>query len=181
MRRAGKSLVVSKEGKPLRVGVTGHTDLGCETARLVGASLGEHLRRLLKDSTEPFPALIGVSCLAPGADRVFADVVLGLGGRLEVILPWADYLESQITGRHAALLGELLQRASSVRSAATVETGPPAYAAANDLMLDSVDQLVAVWNGVPSRELGGTAHAVSVARARRLPVTVIWPAGSRRG
>ena len=167
--------------RPLRVGVTGHTDLGCETVRLVGASLGEHLRRMLKDSSEPFRTLIGVSCLAPGADRVFADVVLRLGGRLEVILPWADYLDSHVSGQHAVVLEELLRQASSVRAAGAAETGPPAYAAANDLMLDSVDRLVAVWNGMPSRKLGGTAHAVSAARARRMPVTVIWPEGSRRG
>jgi hypothetical protein len=166
--------------RPLRVGVTGHTDLGSATIRLVDEALGEHLSRLRKDSSEPSCPLIGVSCLAPGADCVFADVVLRLGGKLEVILPWADYPDSQTSAQHTAALGELVQQASSVRTAGK-ETGRPAFAAANDLMLNSVDRLVAVWNGVPSRRLGGTAHAMSAARARRMPVTVIWPEGSRRG
>lgn len=177
------------EARPLRVGITGHTDLGSETVRLVDEALDEHLRRLRKDSSEPSRPLIGVSCLAPGADRVFADVVLRLGGTLEVILPWPDYLDSQSSvtsvntvnpARHTAAVGELLRQADSVRAAGQA-TGPRAFAAANDLMLDSVDQLVAVWNGVPSGRLGGTAHAMSAARSRRMPVTVIWPEGSRRG
>lgn len=166
---------------PLRVGITGHTDLGSETARLVDDALDDHLRGLRTDPSESSRPLIGVSCLAPGADCVFADVVLRLGGALEVILPWADYLDCRTSGQHAARSGDLLRQASSVRAAAVEDTGPRAYAAANDLMLDSVDRLVAVWNGVPSGELGGTAHAVSAARARRMPVTVIWPEGSRRG
>jgi hypothetical protein len=169
--------------RPLRVGITGHTDLGAETVRLVDGELGRHLRGLRSDSSAETCSLIGVSCLAPGADCVFADVVLRLGGLLEVILPWAGYAGSRVPGYHAAGYGALLQRASSVRAAgaAAAKTEPQAYAAANSLMLDSVDRLIAVWNGVPSRKLGGTADAVSAAKARRMPVTVIWPEGSRRG
>jgi hypothetical protein len=166
--------------RPLRIGITGHTDLGRETVRLVDAALGEHLTRLRKDSAEPSRPLVGVSCLAPGADCVFADVVLRLGGTLEVILPWPDYPGTQTSAQHTAVLGELVQQAASVRDAGR-QTGRRAFAAANDLMLDSVDQLVAVWNGVSCSGIGGTAHALSTARARRMPVAVIWPEGSRRG
>jgi hypothetical protein len=182
--------------RPWRVGITGHRDLGSETVRLVDGELGRHLRDLSCGSRGTPPSLIGVSCLAPGADRVFADVVLRLGGLLEVILPWAGYPDSQMSdvqtcgdecgcrdghGRYGDDFRALLRQASSVRAAVPARSEPQAYAAANDLMLDSVDQLVAVWNGVPSRRVGGTAHAVSAAKERRMPVTVIWPAGSRRG
>jgi hypothetical protein len=169
--------------RPLRVGITGHTDLGWATIRLVAYALREQLRRLRRDPSEPRPPLIGVSCLAPGADCVFAAVVLHLGGELEVILPSADYADSQVSKRHALVFTRLLRRASSVRTAVPPgeETGPRAYAAANDLMLDSVDRLFAVWNGAGPAVLGGTAHAVSAAEKRQLPVTVIWPEGSRRG
>lgn len=166
--------------RPLRVGVTGHTDLGRTTVRLVAEALRDYLRQLRGAPFARRP-LIGVSCLAPGADCVFADVVLRLGGALEVILPSADYADSQISEEYAPVFGDLLHRASSVRTAAQEGAGPQVYAAANDLMLDSVDRLVAVWNGVCSNELGGTAHAVSIAWARQLPVKVIWPEGSRRG
>lgn len=35
--------------------------------------------------------LVGVSCIARGADSVFAQVVLDVGGRLEVVLPSRNY------------------------------------------------------------------------------------------
>lgn len=164
----------------LRIGITGHTDLGGRTLQLVAEALRGYLRRLRGTPFDRSP-LIGVSCLAPGTDCVFADLVLRLGGRLEVILPSADYFESQVADRYELVFDDLLRRAGSVRTAGWAEAGPRAYAAANDLMLDSVDRLVAVWNGVASHELGGTSHVVREARARRIPVTVIWPEGSRRG
>lgn len=39
---------------------------------------------------------MGVTCLARGADQVFAHVVFDLGGTIEVVLPAADYSESKI-------------------------------------------------------------------------------------
>jgi len=167
--------------RPLRVGVTGHTDLSRTTVRLVTADLRDQLRRMRRAVLGESRPLIGVSCLAPGADCVFAEVVLALDGSLEVILPSADYADSQIPDRYAPVFHGLLRRAGSVRTAGWANAGPRAYAAANEMMLDSVDRLVAVWSGAQSGQLGGTAHAVSAARARRIPVTVIWPEGSRRG
>jgi hypothetical protein len=166
--------------RPLRIGVTGHADLGSETTRLVDAALEGHLSRLREDSSEASRPLVGVSCLAPGADCVFADVVLRLGGTLEVILPWAGYPGTQTSAQYAAVFGALMQQAVSVRDAGR-QTGRRAFVAANELILDSVDRLVAVWNGVPRGQIGGTAHALSTARARGMPVAVIWPEGCRRG
>lgn len=166
--------------RPLRVGVTGHTDLSEATTRLVAEALREQLRLLVGTSSECRP-FAGVSCLARGSDCVFAEVVLGLGGSLEVILPSADYFASQVSDRYEGVFDGLLRRAGSVRNAGCATAGPQAYAAANDLLLDSVDRLFAVWDGIASDEVGGTAHAVGVARTRRLPVTVIWPEGAQRG
>jgi hypothetical protein len=47
-------------------------------------------------------------------------------------------------------------------------------------MIEQADELFAVWDGKPARGYGGTADVVDAARKRGLPVTVIWPAGSRR-
>lgn len=169
--------------RPLRVGITGHTDLGPATGRLVAQALSDCLDTLRGSGSDlpgrPRP-LVGVSCLAPGADCVFADVVLRLGGELEVILPSADYADSHVSEQYAPVFDSLLRRAGSVRFAGA-KSGRRTFAAANDLMLESVDELIAVWNGTLAGGIGGTAHAVRVARSRGLPVTVIWPEGSRRG
>jgi hypothetical protein len=47
-------------------------------------------------------------------------------------------------------------------------------------MLDHADLLWAVWDGQPARGYGGTADVVAAARAKGLPVRVIWPHGAHR-
>lgn len=67
-----------------RVGVTGHFNLADATEKLVYEALENLLRQLSGEVT-------GVTCLARGADQLFARVVLDAGGSLEVVLPASDY------------------------------------------------------------------------------------------
>lgn len=157
----------------MRVGVTGHMDLGPETTDLVAEALRLHLLKLRETGPSH---MVGVSCMAPGADRIFARILLDMGGRLEVIMPSGDYNAKSADPSLAALL----DRADSVRPIHEPQARPDVYVAVNDAMLASIDSLVAVWNGVPSTKLGGTAHVVRSARARRIPVEIIWPDGSTR-
>ncbi len=56
-----------------------------------------------------------------------------------------------------------------------------AYEAANAVLLERADRLVAVWNGAPpSGKGGGTADTVLEARAAGIPVHVVWPDGAAR-
>ncbi len=47
-----------------------------------------------------------------------------------------------------------------------------AYAGAGRAVLDRCDVLIALWDGLPARGLGGTAELVVEARARALPL--LW-------
>ncbi|MBO3752251.1 hypothetical protein J5X84_39860 [Streptosporangiaceae bacterium NEAU-GS5] len=148
-----------------RIAVTGHRDLTPEGALLVGAAL----RALL----EPYaPGFVGLSCLAAGADQLFAHAVLDLGSSLEAIVPAADYGEADFDA--------FVAQADVVIRLPFTTASPRAYAAANELMLESADLLVAVWDGSPARDEGGTAEVVEHARRRFLPVCVIWPPGTFR-
>lgn len=158
----------------VRVGVTGHLNLSDETVPLVTAAIRDYLSQFAGH------ALVGVSCLARGADSLFAQVVIELGGVLEVVLPSADYREAEVEPDHAPQFDELLVKAAVVRTMPFDTAGTDAYAAANEVILGSVDQLVAVWDGQPSSRRGGTADAVVGARSRGLDVQVIWPERSRR-
>jgi hypothetical protein len=51
---------------------------------------------------------------------------------------------------------------------------------AGKVVVDRSSVLVAVWDGQPSRGLGGTADVVRYARERGVPVEVIWPEGATR-
>jgi hypothetical protein len=157
----------------MRVGITGHMDLAGATAVLVRAAVD----RLLADWPRP---LTGVSCLAFGADQIFAEAVLDAGGALEVVLPSADYRVARVWPELLPKFDALVERALSVEVMPFTVAGPEAYAAANDRVLGSVDRMIAVWDGSPAAKRGGTADAVAEAERQGVPVTVIWPEGARR-
>lgn len=60
-----------------RIGITGHSNLTVESVPWVAEALRAELALLAGDG------LVGVSCLARGADQLFARAVLELGGALE--------------------------------------------------------------------------------------------------
>jgi len=153
-----------------RVGVSGHHDLTTAT--------GELLRAVLRRELRAHSPLTGVSQLVPGADRAFARAVLDVGGRLEVVLPAADYRERN--REHIDEFDELLAAARSVRVANFDRCGPRAHAAADAIMLGSVDCLIAVWDGRTPARLGGAGAAVAAARRLGLPTRIIWPEGAAR-
>jgi hypothetical protein len=159
----------------VRIGVTGHMNLTAATALAVAEELRAHLATLGGDGE-----LVGVSCIARGADSLFADAVLAAGGTLEVVLPSRDYRAEKVAPDDAERFDRLLKLAVRVHRMDYERAGREAYAAANEAMLNTVDTLVAVWDNRPAAGLGGTADVVERARGRGLPVTVIWPAGAAR-
>jgi hypothetical protein len=157
-----------------RIGITGHTNLTQATENVVSAALRHVLHQTCRSG------LVGVTCLARGADQLFAQAVLDLGGRLEVVLPAPDYW-TKIQPANLARYDALLTAAESVHVMPFETSRRESYLAASEYLLSHVDELVAVWDGGPSGGLGGTADVVSAARQRGLPVRVIWPQGAARG
>jgi hypothetical protein len=121
-----------------------------------------------------------VTCLAPGADQLFARVVLDLGGTVEVILPAADYRDREIRPADRAEFDALMEQAQRVTVMPFPESNRDAYVAASDAVLGAVERMVGVWDGEPSDARGGTAVVVAEARARGMPVDVVWPDGAHR-
>jgi hypothetical protein len=124
--------------------------------------------------------LIGVTCLAKGADQLFACAILDLGGQLIVVLPSPNYREQKVKPDNRALFDALIAKATEVRHIPYAESGREAYEAANATLLDIADRLVAVWDGQPSKDQGGTGAVVQQARQLGKPVHVIWPQGAAR-
>ncbi|GAA5043277.1 hypothetical protein HNP84_004395 [Thermocatellispora tengchongensis] len=159
----------------MRIGVTGHMDITVETARMVGEAIRQHLKQRAQSD-----GLVGVSCIGRGADSVFAEAVLSVGGSLEVVLPSRDYREAKVKPDHAEVFDALVARAAAVRVMDFDHASQDAYVAANEAVLRTVDELVAVWDGREDYGRGGTADAVADARGRGVPVVVIWPEGAER-
>ncbi|MCX0271667.1 hypothetical protein NLM24_13300 [Nocardia zapadnayensis] len=155
----------------MRVAVTGHLNITAETAVLVREEIARRLTEI--------PNLVGVSCIARGADSVFAQAVLEVGGRLEVVLPSRNHREARVKPDHVPVFDELVARASEVQVMDFEEAGREAYEAANEALLGAADRLIAVWDG-EGGESGGTGSVVKLARERGLAVDVVWPEGAAR-
>ncbi|MCX4820095.1 hypothetical protein OG883_09290 [Streptomyces sp. NBC_01142] len=157
------------------IAVTGHMDLAAQAT----GPIREGLHALLSGFRGG--ALAGRSCLARGADCLFAEELLALGGRLSVIIPSRDYREAVVRPDDLPRFDALRDAAADVTVMPYEHAGPGAYEAANVRLLQGADRLLAVWDGsVPSGRGGGTADTVAAARAAGVTVDVLWPPGSRR-
>jgi hypothetical protein len=155
------------------VGVTGHANLTDRSVELVHQKLLDLLRPRAED-------LVGMTCLARGADQVFADAVLELGGALEVVIPASDYFTGISDPVSRERCEAYLGAAASTVTMPYESSGPPAYLSASRYLIDHCDLLLAVWDGSPATGSGGTADAVAYARDRGRSIAVVWPEGARR-
>ncbi|WP_116248359.1 hypothetical protein [Nocardiopsis sp. FIRDI 009] len=156
----------------IRIGITGHRALPPDVSERVADLIATHL--------EPHGcAMTGVSCLADGADTLFAEAVVAAGAPLEVIVPARDY-RAALPAEHHRTYDRLLGQAVLVHTLPNTASTPQAHMAAGKALVDRCDQLIAVWDGQPARGPGGTADVVAYARERFRPVSVLWPQGAHR-
>ena len=158
------------------VGVTGHSTITASTASLVRAGMREILSRYAGNGNG---TLTGITCLGRGPDQIFAELVLELGGRIEAVVPAADYdhIPDPVS---SARYQDLLQRADAVHIMPFTTSGPEAYFAASRDLIRRSDTVIAIWDGGPPDGRGGTADAVGFARSCGRETVVLWPLGAER-
>ncbi len=160
------------EGRQNRTaGVTGHRSLPSDVRQRVRAEV----RRILDVERVD----TGYSSLAPGADQIFAELILSRGASLVSVQPFATYADT-LAGTDRSAYVALRRRASRVIELPFVEPSDEAFLAAGRRVVDEADLLIAVWDGRPAGGLGGTGDVVGYARERNTRVAVVWPPGSRR-
>lgn len=159
----------------MRIAVSGHRELSPEVTSLIERAIRAELAGIGTEGAE----LVGVSCLADGADQVFAAAVLERGGTLEVVVP-ADEYRDRLPDESKALYDKCFNQAADVHRCDYRESTADAHMDASVVMVNKADRLFAVWDGQPARSYGGTADVVAYARDKGVPVTVIWPAGANR-
>ncbi|MBU6469413.1 MAG: hypothetical protein KGQ68_01830 [Gammaproteobacteria bacterium] len=158
---------------PLVIGVTGHRDLAPDDIPRIRESLAALFACLRKQY--PHTPLRLLSPLAEGADRLVAKVALEHGAELVVPLPMreAEYRKD---------FPDTLSEFDALKARATiVYTLPPPVEAPNeaadlsgscrDACYESVglhivkhsQLIVALWDGTPAADRGGTAHIVEYA------------------
>jgi hypothetical protein len=156
----------------LRIAISGHRSLPPATETLVAEALDEALSPITDDIT-------GLTCLADGADTLFARAVLAHGGQIEVIVPAEQYFAG-LPEEHHPEYRKLLAQAAQVHRMAFSESTSEAHMVASQHMLTLADELWAVWDGQPARGYGGTADVVQAAHALNKPVRAMWPTDATR-
>jgi hypothetical protein len=154
------------------VGFSGHQGLPPRTAELVTTALRDKLRT--------YRPMVGVTMLGPGADQLFARVVLELGGSLYVVIPATKYRDGFDDEGARRGYDELYAKATYSERLDFTESTEHAHMEGGKVIVDRASVLVAVWDGQPARGHGGTADVVAYAKQRGVPVEVIWPTGATR-
>lgn len=116
---------------------------------------------------------VALSALAEGSDRMFASTALGLGYRLDALLPFRSKDYQTTFGSVDPAYDDLLSRASGVEELpGALSAAEAAYEAVGRATVDRSDVLLAVWDGGPSAGRGGTIDIIEYAIGRRVPV--VW-------
>jgi len=149
---------------PLTLGVTGHRDLVEAEVPAVEARLAEFFELL--ENRYPDTPLRLITPLAEGADRVAARVARQRGIELVVPLPLPvdDYEQDFADAESRQEFRSLLAGSTEVdvgAGRAHHESGRDhAYAQAGIYSVDHCQILVAVWDGKPAEQGGGTADVI---------------------
>ncbi len=125
------------------------------------------------------PVLRCLSALAEGGDRLAAWQAVALGYELAAPLPFHRelYQGDFRTDESRAEFHRLLAKASSVLELnGSREDEAAAYHAAGRVVAEQSDLMIAIWDGLPARGIGGTAQIVAEVEERGIPLIVIDPA-----
>jgi hypothetical protein len=175
----------------IAVGVTGHrqtalpADAGDAIKQQIRSVLAEVKAQALSvqsTSSEFFSAaparLILHSALADGTDQIAAGIALELGFELHAILPFEaeQYRLDMVDDAARDRLDHLLRQAASVLE---LPRGPDdalePYVMAGLAIVAHSDLITAVWDGLPARGAGGTAHIVQFASEMARPIVHLTP------
>lgn len=149
----------------MRIGVSGHR-------RREGADWA-FVRERMEAAIAGVSALSGYTSLAPGADQIFADLILAAGLTLVAVVPiYRGKIELEEGAK--ADFDRFCEKAHRVIRV-TGATRDGAFFKAGKRVVDEADRMVFVWDGLPSRGLGGTADIVAYARKRRKPGVIVDP------
>jgi len=162
-----------KQKQPLILAVTGHRDVYPDDVPILKAKIGELIDEL--HATYPDTPLRLLSALAEGADRIAAQVALDQGLELMAPLPMSaaeyekDFPESIIEFR------QLLAEAENSGGVYVLPLAPGNndqdirhYGTERDRQYEQVGKylaqqchiLLALWDGIASEKIGGTAHTI---------------------
>lgn len=157
------------KNKVMKVGLTGHQDIGSE-ADIVW------VKDMLREQIEKYDVTNGISCLAVGADQIYAEILDAENIPFTVIIPCTGYETTFEESNELANYKRLLSTAKVpfIRLNFPAPSEEAFYAAGKEVVNRS-DIMFAIWNGKKAKGLGGTADIVDFAKQQNKKVVHINP------
>lgn len=149
----------------MKIGVSGH--------RWRDGADWEWVRTQLGEFIVGTRSIAGYTSLAPGADQIFAESVLDLGKRLVAVVPICRGRIELEDCEKPAFDRFCRQARKIIRVKA--DTPDEAILKAGKRVVNLVDRMIFVWDGEPSRGLGGTADIVAYAANKRISGVILDP------
>jgi hypothetical protein len=145
----------------MRAGITGHQHLETNLT---------WCRSKVQELIEINQVTYGITSLAQGADQLYAECLVEREVALHVVVPCQHYEDAFEINEARLLYLKYLQLASHVTQLKYPKPSEEAFYRAGQTVVDLSDIMFAIWDGRPSRGLGGTADIVRYARSKRKPV-----------
>lgn len=168
------STAADDEGRAGRdIAVVGHADLTRDTLLLVESALRTRLAR------HPGRTMTLVRTGA-GTALACGRAARAAGSPLAVVIPTRAGVPAMPAPHDRMATGELLTLADQVRLLVYDPLDRDSCIGADERLVAAAGLVLAVWDGSPSDGHDATAHLVTYARARGVPVEIVWPAGAAR-
>jgi hypothetical protein len=146
----------------MRIGVSGHQQFesGLGVA-WIESEIKAQLTKYPENTT-------GISCLAIGADQIFASAILEVGFELEEVTPCHNYVstfKNEIDRANFENLSSLAKRHHRLHYP---QPNEEAFLRAGQFVVEISDFMFFIWNGKVG-SVGGTEAIVRYARQRSVP------------
>ena len=167
-----KAMIPNNQGRII-VGALGHRSI--EHPDIIARAVDKVLDTL-KDVFSCTRITV-LSSLAEGADRLIAQRCLVLPDTNLIVslpMPVKEYSQDFLTPASNQEFQALLDKADEVVILSTSRDRLVAYQTAGEYLVLSSTVLLAIWDGLPARGIGGTAETVKLARKRNLPLAWIY-------
>jgi hypothetical protein len=140
----------------MRVGVTGHQELGPEAAV-------EWLRRAVSDAVKQYDVTEGYTCLAAGADQLYAEILKRENIPFVAVIPskkYDDTFKRELDYENYLMLSSYARKLVKLKFD---EPSEEAFFEAGKEVVNLSEAVFAIWDGKVARGLGGTADVVQYA------------------
>ncbi len=152
----------------MKVGITGHQDLGSEETI-------SWLSVTLENVIPQYGIDLGITSLAIGSDQLFTEILRKSHIQYIAVIPCDNYEQTFLDRNKLEKYIDLLQTASTTIKLPFDKPTETAFYEAGKRIVQLSDMMIAIWNGLPAKGLGGTGDIVKYALSIKKPVVHLNP------